>query len=155
MEYHYQGRPDKKINFYAGYFASQGQDRKIVDYRLQRLFDLAERIRIPTGSGSRIEINKATLMNNGKRELILFWYDLNGRIIAGNAAAKMASLYDAVVRGRSNGALIIVGTRIENSDDASPLLDSEIEFVQGVLPALRDLFSAGSDAQPGRSKEHA
>ena len=68
------------------------------------------------------------------KELVLYWYQAEGRAFAGEFAARYAMVKSAVLRGRTDAALIRLSCPIRTDlDDASLLLAG---FVQQLHPQL-------------------
>lgn len=138
----YVNNSNIKIRMYVGYYESQKRDKKMVDYRLQKLFEHVEMLRIPTGSAV-IEVNKVKFNDNNRNLIVLYWYDLNGRIISGNIKAKLMTALDALLNRRANGAIIIVSSELDGADKEKQIIDDEVRFIQDILPDLRRKLSDG------------
>ena len=129
----------KAVNLYVAYYASQrtgesphsplvcipGAGWSIVT--IERL-----------DSASTHPINRAIIERDGSRQLVYYWYDERGRSIANEYWSKWYLLLDAIVKNRSDGALIRLITPIapgELDRDADNRLRA---FMQELLPHLRD-----------------
>ena len=68
---------------------------------------------------------------------VLFWYDINARVLSSNLSAKAATIWDALTRRRTNGALVMVyrDRALDTEQDPDPELKG---FVLDLLPALRE-----------------
>jgi EpsI family protein len=66
-------------------------------------------VRVPTAEGAReMEINRYVVEKGTERQLVLFWYQSRGRVIASEYWAKIFLVGDAVRFNRSDGALVRV-----------------------------------------------
>ena len=137
----YSNDKGRKIKLYLGYYEFQKQDKKFIHYKLQSLYDNAEEMSIPMESNGFVQVNKTMLKEGFQNSLILYWYDLNGRIVSSNYKAKFIMALDGLIHRRTNGAIIIVSGDIKNRDDIRVLLDDEIDFVRNALPVLKQYLS--------------
>ena len=79
----------------------------MIDYRYNWLHDGAESIELPSIPSTLAM--KRSHVRTGKSDLTVFFsYDINGRNIIDPKRAKLASLYDALLAKRNNGAIIMV-----------------------------------------------
>ena len=81
-------------------------------------------------------INRVVIERGFDRQLILYWYQDRGRIIASEYAAKGYLLLDATTRNRTDGALVRVSTPIVGSEDEA--FRHAVVFVQEAFPPLTE-----------------
>jgi EpsI family protein len=87
-------------------------------------------------NGSTVDANRAVISRGTARQLVYFWFELRGRRISGDYAAKALNLFDSAVHGRSDGALIRLITPIAE-DEASDAADHRlVEFANAIEPSL-------------------
>ena len=129
----------KVVNLYAAYYASQRSGES----------PHSPLVCIPGNGWSitrfeRMEsdtthpFNRAIIERNGSRQLVYYWYEERGRSVANEYWSKWYLLSDAMLRNRSDGALIRLITAIapgELEHDADRRLDS---FLQVLRPILRE-----------------
>lgn len=144
----YRNSSEREIELYIGYFEFQKQDKKFIHYKLQSLYDNAEEMSIPMESNGFVQVNKTVAKEGFQNSLILYWYDLNGKIIANNYKAKFITAIDGLIHRRTNGAIIIVSGNLPHPDEIQKVLSEEVEFVQRILPVLKSHF-------PDSNKEDA
>jgi EpsI family protein len=70
----------------------------------------------------------------------LYWYNVHGRIVAGEWASKFALLVDGVRLRRSDAALVRIVAPIDGGNRAAAEHEA-VSFARGVLPALDRLWS--------------
>src|SRR5581483_10331906 len=96
-------------------------------------------------------LNRAIIERNGSKQLVYYWYEERGRSIANEYWSKWYLLSDALIRNRSDGALVRLITAItpgELERDADNRLHA---FIQDLRPKLRDYLPAEATSSLSRS----
>lgn len=97
--------------------------------------------------------NRAVIERNGTKQLVYYWYEERGKMIASEYWSKWYLLFDAITKNRSDGALIRLITTVLPSElerDADNRLKS---FMRDLLPSLNGyLPSAAAPKAPQTSK---
>jgi len=93
------------------------------------------RIDIPIGSHT-INVNHYLVSKGNESSLVLYWYQSQGRTVAGEFAAKFYLITDSIRYHRSDAALIrvIVPTTTAQVAEADKV---GIDFVQSVFPVIK------------------
>ena len=142
----------KGVNLYVAYYASQrtgesphsplvcipGTGWSIT--RLERL-----------DTNTTHPINRAIIERNGSKQLVYYWYEERGRSIASEYWSKWYLFSDAIIKNRSDGALVRLITTIAPSElerDADNRLRS---FMSALLPNLRDYLPSEVATNSARS----
>ena len=73
-------------------------------------------------------INRVVIEKGFDRQMILYWYQDRGRVVASEYAAKGYLIWDAMTRNRTDGALVRIST---------PVVGSEEEAYRHALDFLR------------------
>jgi exosortase len=103
----YENPAGVTVRVFIGYFQSQNEEQELVDFRYNWLHDGARAIDVPVISSSvRMKMN-AVETRSGPGTAF-FVYEINGRSLIDLKKVKLASLLDALLYQRSNGAIIIV-----------------------------------------------
>ncbi len=84
-------------------------------------------IAIPS-TGKTVEVNEYVVQNGLKKQVVLYWYQSQGRIIASEYTAKICLIWDAIRRNRTDGALVRIVSPVV--DDENGALESARSFVQ-------------------------
>jgi EpsI family protein len=58
-----------------------------------------------------IRPNLYVFAKGGEREIVIYWYQSRGRVVAGEYAEKFYLILDAILRNRSDGALVRASLR--------------------------------------------
>jgi EpsI family protein len=101
---------DRTVDVHVSYFASQRQSREVVTYRASELHRAAHRVDTALDVDGRARINVADERLDGAPKLTVFWYELDGAVETTAAAVKLRTVWHAIGRGRSNGAVICLRT---------------------------------------------
>jgi EpsI family protein len=100
--------------------------------------------------------NRAVIERNGTKQLVYYWYEERGKMIASEYWSKWYLLFDAITKNRSDGALIRLITTVLPSElerDADNRLKS---FMRDLLPNLNGyLPSEAAPKAPQSSKTRA
>ncbi len=100
--------------------------------------------------GHTYYINRYVLMKGGERNVVLYWYQTNGRIIASEYKAKVYLVADAVRYNRTETALVRAIVRVPENGSVEEGTALAANFVQSVfaplqqcLPPARRTFGFG------------
>ncbi len=133
----YRDNVGHEIKLYVAYCETQSQNKKIINYKLQKLYDDVEEVDIPLASRNQIRINKTVVKNHATESLIYYWYDLDGRIIANRYKAKYITAIDGLIRFRTNGAMIMLMMDINGPEHREETVMRAQEFVKDIFPLLQ------------------
>ena len=97
----------ESVSVYIGYFHSQNQEDELIDYRYNWLHNGAEK-RVLASASPEFSMKKARAKLGSGKATVFFSYDINGKNLIDPRMVKLTSLLDAILRRRSNGAIIIV-----------------------------------------------
>lgn len=137
----YVGPASERVNFYVAYYASQ---RKGVSPHSPQvcipgggwvISDLRT-VQIPAGDGSDLTAVRAVVDNAGNRALVYYWFQERGQRLANEYAVKWRLLVDAVLRNRTDGALVRVMTDVGPNEDMRAADERLMRFVRTAAPKL-------------------
>lgn len=124
------------VHLYVGYHKSQRQGNSI--HSPQNCLPGAgwqpikgNYLSISLASGNTIQVNRFVIQKGLEKQLVLYWYQSHGRVVASEYLAKAYLVWDAVRTNRSDGALVRVIT---------PIADSEVKSEQEAVGFIRELF---------------
>lgn len=89
------------------------------------------------GMEGPFNVNRAVIQKGQARMLVYYWFDQKGRKIAWDFAAKFYLLWDGIVTGRTDGALVRLTTRIDRDEteaQAAARLDDIMREVVTTTP---------------------
>ncbi len=87
-------------------------------------------------AGAPLTVNRGVIVKGQQRILMYFWMELRGRAVQDLEYVKFVNLWDSVVSGRSDGALVRVYTPL-GPDEAPAAGDARLlEFLERAYPQL-------------------
>lgn len=129
------------VNFYAAYYGSQ---RKGISPHSPQvcipgggwLITDLERKSVALGNSQTFAVNRVLIQRGEQRQLVYYWFEQRGRRIANEYWMKWYLLTDAVMRNRSDGALVRLTTPLK-AFEAPAAADQRLQdFMQLSVPRL-------------------
>jgi EpsI family protein len=93
-------------------------------------------ISVPTGRN--IVVNEYVIERDQTKQLVFYWYQGRGRVVASEYAGKFWMIADAIARNRTDGALVRVITPMNDGED--PARARLTTFTQTLFPSLDRLI---------------
>jgi EpsI family protein len=95
-------------------------------------------IQIPTDNGSQIEIKRIVIQKGIAKQVVLYWYQSHGRVIASEYWGKIYTVLDALRTNRTDAALVrIVCPVLGTSEHAETFAEERaVEFIKVLYPLL-------------------
>ena len=134
---------ESSVGLYVGYYGSQ-REGDTIHSPLNCLPGAGwEPVRtgravIPVdGSAAPIRVNNFTIQKGADRQVVLYWYQSHGRVIASEYWSKAFMVYDAIRLNRTDAALVRVIAPVwpDESSDAAAVARAT-DFVKTVFPVL-------------------
>ncbi len=95
----------------------------------------AKRIAIPLPDGQApITVNRFVIQKDQYQQVVLYWYQSQGRAVAGEVAARVDMVRNALTRNRTDGALVRVSMPVYGS--IADTSDALVRYVQAMYPVL-------------------
>jgi len=124
------------VHLYVGYYQNQSKGNSIhspknclpgAGWQPIR----SDEAQIPVGSGETVKVNRYLIQKGRERQMVLYWYQGHGRVVASEYWAKLYLVLDAIQMNRTDGALVRV---------ISPITDSEVRAEQQVVDFAKTLL---------------
>ena len=95
-------------------------------------------VQIPVeGRAEPISVKRVLIEKGLDRQVVLYWYQSHGRVIANEYWSKTVMVYDAVRLNRSDAAMVRVVTPIRAASGGEAAADARaVDFVKAVFPQL-------------------
>jgi EpsI family protein len=146
-------RPDRSAaGLYVGYYKSQRQGDAI--HSPQNCLPGAgweptssAYLAIPVavgGESSTISVNRYVIQKGIDRQLVLYWYQSHGRVVASEYWSKFYLVRDAVSLNRTDAALVrVIVPMAPNVDGAEASAEAlAVDFVKRIFPVLPSYLPA-------------
>jgi EpsI family protein len=135
----YRSPSGQRGNFYVGYYASQ---REGATYHSPLnclpgsgwVMRNPARITVTPSGRAPFQANKYVIENGGTREILIYWYQGRGRVIASEYWGKIYTVLDSVRLRRSDGAMVRVMVPVGSSETNA--LGDAVELAANVSMAL-------------------
>lgn len=104
---------------------------------------------VPVASvaGDGITVNRALIRKGNSRQLVYYWFEQRGRRMTSDYSAKLVSIWDRMMVGRSDGGLVRLVTPLRPGEDPSRG-DARLKgFMNMVVPLLPNYFPPRPDLQ--------
>jgi EpsI family protein len=135
------------VGFYVGYYENQRQGDTIHSplnclpgSGWVPLSTGRRTLDVPNGSGTRrIEVNRVVIQKGLDRQLVLYWYQGHGRVVASEYWGKIYTVVDAIRVNRTDAALVRIIVPIVGGGTAEAVQRAEAEadaFARAVFPLL-------------------
>jgi EpsI family protein len=129
-------------DLYVGYYRSQRQGDSI--HSPQNCLPGAgwlpvsdERVAIPVADGTTIRVNRYVIQKDLDRQVVLYWFQGRGRVVANEYANRAYLVFDSVRTRRSDGALVrVISPVITSTGDAAAAAAS---FAAAIYPRLSEV----------------
>jgi EpsI family protein len=130
------------VSLYLGYYQSQ-REGDTIHSPLNCLPGAGwqpiemSRIDVPVAGRAPVNINRFVIQKGMDRQVVLYWYQSHGRVVASEYWSKAYMVYDAFRLNRSDAALVRVVSPVVNSAGGEAAAERRaIEFVQVLFPQL-------------------
>jgi EpsI family protein len=132
----YRSTSGARVHLYVGYYHRQEQGKELSGDAAGALRVVASDLDLKTEAGT-LGVSEVVHEQAGRRRGILFWYDINGRIVSDIYEAKGYMILDAVTRRRTNGAVVMVAWEGAAGQESDVARDHAIAFARALMPRLR------------------
>jgi EpsI family protein len=137
-------KPDgAAVGLYIGFYASQRQGDTIhspLNCLPGAGWEAVSqgRLRIADARGQDMEVNRYVVRKGLDRQLVLYWYQSHGRVVASEYASRLYLINDAIRLNRTDGSMVrvIAPIRADAEDGGASAERLAIEFVRALVPHL-------------------
>ncbi len=135
----YSNDAGERIRLYVGYYRRQDQGKEIASEAGHVLQSAARDlpVELPTGT---IQLKEVVQRNANSERGLLYWYDVNGRVVSNVYAAKVYTVWDALTRARTNGAVVMIAWQADAGPMSQHARENAIAFARVLLVQLRPLL---------------
>jgi EpsI family protein len=144
----YYDLSDTAVDLYVGYYASQRQgqtihsplnclpgsgwnpiEKSVLTIPIQQSASL---------QNGNLKINRIVIQKGMDKQVVIYWYQSHGRIVASEYWGKIFTVIDAIRTNRTDAALVRVISSVTGSNDEAEYIAEHkaIDFVKGLFPML-------------------
>jgi EpsI family protein len=139
----YVNSADPPVQLYIGYYASQRTGDTIHSPKNCLPGAGWDPIhsgyaRISLRDGRQIVVNEYVIQQDQNKQLVFYWYQGRGRIIASEYAGKFWMVADAIYRNRTDGALVRLTTNLTDGQEKARA--RLLNFTEILFPHLDELL---------------
>jgi len=91
---------------------------------------------LTNAAGQKYQVKEYLITDGISTQEVLYWYQMHGRVIAGDYAAKLYTLADSIRYGRTDAALVRIITPIEPGEDRLQSRARAVHFAEQIAPLL-------------------
>jgi EpsI family protein len=131
------------VNFYTAYYASQRKGESVHSPRsclpgggweIQSITQLP--IADAAVSGVPLLVNRVLISHGDEKQLVYYWFQQRGRVMTNEFLVKWYMLVDALLRQRTDGALVRLIMPLRPGEDISALDQQLGQFAARLAPVL-------------------
>jgi EpsI family protein len=133
------------VGLYVGFYATQRQGASIHSplnclpgagwVPTQRSY-LPLTVPTDTGGARQLELNRIVIEKGLDREVVLYWYQSHGRVVASEYWGKMYSVLDAIRINRTDAALVRIVAPVNPAAGVEEAEQRATEFARALFPLL-------------------
>ena len=132
------------VGLYMGYYGSQRQGDTIHSPQnclpgagWEAVSEGRMHIANADGHGRDITVNRYIVQKGLERQLVLYWYQSHGRVVASEYWSKLYLISDAIRTNRTDGSMVRVISPIAHGDDSGAAAERVAEdFARAIFPTL-------------------
>jgi exosortase D (VPLPA-CTERM-specific) len=130
-----------RVGFYAAFYGSQLAGRSVHSPRSclpgdgWEVSDL-ETIHLKDPAGALVPVNRALIVRGAESQLVYYWFEQRGRVLANEYLVKWFILVDALSKRRTDGALIRMIAPISAAGGIEQADATLVDFFDRIKPRL-------------------
>ncbi len=85
-------------------------------------------------------VNRAFMQKSGSKQLTYYWFPQRGRVLTNAYQLKIYAFWDALIRQRTDGALVRVMTPVYESEGLEDAEQRLQKFTREIVPVLSEFL---------------
>lgn len=142
----YYSGPDGSVHLYASYFSTTWGGKS---YHSPRNcmpgsgWDVTKLEVVPLSVANphphTVQVSRMLMQKGAEHEVVLYWYQGRGRIMATEYAERVYRVVDSLIHGRTEGAFVRIIVPVHGRDiDAA--MGTAVVFAQHIIPLINDFL---------------
>ena len=132
----YRAPDGRRVHLYVAYTTTQRQGKELVGMATVPLHEKAVATDLRVGTSS-LPANRTFIDKSHRQIPAVFWYHIDGMSYADRAQAKLATITQAFLRGRTDGALVLVSAA-PRTDQSEEQWKAQEAFAAVLFPLMRE-----------------
>jgi exosortase D (VPLPA-CTERM-specific) len=91
---------------------------------------------LPLGDGLISQVNRVLIQKDRQKQLVIYWFKQRERLLSSEYLVKFYLLWDALSKGRSDGALIRLSAAVESGETEQEVESRLMHFARMIQPQL-------------------
>ena len=145
----YRNEAGTRVQVFVGYYRRQQHEREITGTVTHAPVAKAPSTTVVTRAGT-LCIERVINTDTDTQHGVICWYNVNGRILSNTFRVKLYTMFDSLVRRRSNGAVVMIGWSGTAQTPAHER-DEAMSFVDLLIPVLEHYLSGYAGSAPPQS----
>ena len=140
----YRTLDGRQVNLYIGFYQSQREGDLIHSPKhcmpgagWNIVHTSLEEITIPGTNPDKIKTIKLILQKGSQKQIVVYWFQSRGRIIASEYMQKIYLVVDSIIRHRTDGSFVRLITSVENGDE-DKAVNTLKDFAVQLMPILNE-----------------
>jgi EpsI family protein len=140
------------VDLYVGYFEQQRQSHEVMTFLSADLHRAAQQVTVPAAGGGTLAVNVTTSTTGPDPRVTLFWYEIDGAPETQPFAVKLRTLWHAVGRRRSNGAVVSLSRPWRSDVPDADQIRALVDLAPRVHAALGRCLPGRADQSSGAAR---
>jgi EpsI family protein len=141
---HYRTPDNRYVQLYIGFYQSQKEGAGIHSPKncmpgggWNITNTSIVKLDIPGNVPSKIDVIRLDLSNGREKQVVLYWYQSNGRYIASEYWQKIYLVIDSITKRRTDGSFVRLIAPVINENEEKALADLK-DFASQLVPVLQE-----------------
>lgn len=136
----YRNKTGREIDLYVSYYENQRQGKDLINGRLYQILKNSEKLEMKLKDKGNVYVNKKIIEDDAQKYALIYWYYLDNRIITNPFQAKLLTIYDGLVYGRTNATIVMIYSSVDRKNEVNRVFRDGVEFAGRIIPVLRNYF---------------
>jgi EpsI family protein len=140
----YYNADGKDVNLYIGYYQSQREGEQIHSPKncmpgsgWNITETSLEDVTLKGDASKKIKVIKLLLEKDSQKQVVLYWYQSNGRFISSEYSQRIYMVIDSITRHRTDGSFVRLISPVINNDEEAAIKHLK-DFTVELIPILKD-----------------
>ncbi len=143
----YKNAFGREIKLYIGYFGSQRHEKEIIQDNFLKFYNNVQKVKIDISPNNSVQVNKTLFRKKRDKYMVLFWTDINGKLVLNRYEAILATIIDGLIYHKTNGSVVIVYSVVNYPDELQRIIEDEKDFIKVLMPVLRNYLPLHANAE--------